>query len=148
MADLKEELGAENITNAQARTERRRQLMRHAAAGAVEYRIFGEVLSRDEAVLDALLDAPQLDVIQLTRPRAAAIAGLEARGHESDGKGVAGVSAECVHDKYAAQVIQIKSKVEARAAERGIELRAEYWRALPSGEVAETEVERVIAEAL
>jgi hypothetical protein len=45
------------VTAEAALKERRRQLMRHAAAGQVEYRIFGEVLSRDEAVLELLPEA-------------------------------------------------------------------------------------------
>lgn len=47
----------DTVTGEAALKERRRQLMRHAAAGVVEYRIFGEVLSRNDAVLDALPDA-------------------------------------------------------------------------------------------
>jgi len=43
-----------NVTREAALRERRRQLMRHAAAGTVEYRIFGDVLARDDALLDAL----------------------------------------------------------------------------------------------
>ena len=48
-----EELG-EIVTEEEARQQRRRLLLRHQAAGVVEYRIFGEVLARDEVLLDAL----------------------------------------------------------------------------------------------
>ena len=43
-----------NVTEEEARQQRRRLLQRHQAAGVVEYRIFGEVLARDEVLLDAL----------------------------------------------------------------------------------------------
>ena len=46
--------GRETMTRNIALAERRRQLRRHVAAGCVEYRIFGEELSRDEQALDAL----------------------------------------------------------------------------------------------
>ena len=57
--DIDEELRADillrdEMTRESALAERRRQLRRHAAAGCVEYRIFGEVLSRDAAALEAL----------------------------------------------------------------------------------------------
>ena len=55
--DLREEIGYDLMPRETALRERRRQLRRHAAAGLVEYRIFGEVLSRDEAVLDTLPSA-------------------------------------------------------------------------------------------
>ena len=42
------------VTEEEARRQRRRLLLRHQAAGVVEYRIFGEVLARDEVLLDAL----------------------------------------------------------------------------------------------
>jgi hypothetical protein len=44
----------ENVTAEDARRQRRRLLQRHRDAGVVEYRIFGEVLARDDALLDAL----------------------------------------------------------------------------------------------
>ena len=47
--------------------QRRRQLQRHAAAGAVEYRIFGEVLSRDDSLLDALPEAAVQPVTEVWR---------------------------------------------------------------------------------
>ena len=43
-----------DVTEEEARRQRRRLLQRHQAAGVVEYRIFGEVLARDEMLLDAL----------------------------------------------------------------------------------------------
>lgn len=46
--------GRETMTREVALKERRRQLRRHSAAGCVEYRIFGEVLARDEEVLRSL----------------------------------------------------------------------------------------------
>ena len=57
--DIDEELRSdillrETMTRETALAERRRQLRRHADAGCVEYRIFGEVLSRDAAALNAL----------------------------------------------------------------------------------------------
>ena len=48
------EMEREPMSHAVALTERRRQLVRHAKAGLVEYRIFGEVLARDDGVLDSL----------------------------------------------------------------------------------------------
>ena len=51
---MREEIVREPMSRAVALAERRRQLRRHAAAGVVEYRIFGEVLSRDAAALGAL----------------------------------------------------------------------------------------------
>ena len=52
--ELEELTQGTNITEEEARRQRRRLLQRHQAAGVVEYRIFGEVLARDEALLDAL----------------------------------------------------------------------------------------------
>ena len=52
LAELKQSTG--NVTEEEARQQRRRLLQRHQAAGVVEYRIFGEVLARDEVLLDAL----------------------------------------------------------------------------------------------
>ena len=49
-----EELGGRNVTFAEATRERLRLLQRHRAAGLVEYRIFGEVLSRSDDVLSGL----------------------------------------------------------------------------------------------
>ena len=64
LAELEGELDSEelaelsgstgNVTEEEARQQRRRLLQRHQAAGVVEYRIFGEVLARDEVLLDAL----------------------------------------------------------------------------------------------
>ena len=56
--------GRETITREVALAERRRQLRRHAAAGCVEYRIFGEVLGRDDAALGALLSRSNASVGQ------------------------------------------------------------------------------------
>ena len=52
LAELRQSAG--NVTEEEARQQRRRLLQRHQAAGVVEYRIFGEVLARDEVLLDAL----------------------------------------------------------------------------------------------
>lgn len=51
---VRAEIEREPMSRAAALVERRRQLQCHAAAGLVEYRIFGEVLSRDVAALHAL----------------------------------------------------------------------------------------------
>lgn len=52
----------ENITRDDALRRRRRQLERHAAAGTVEYRLFGDAIARDDALLDAI---PQAGLVTL-----------------------------------------------------------------------------------
>ena len=62
--DLSELVSSESVSRDEALKQRRRQLARHAAAGAVEYRIFGEVIARDTAVLDALPDVEMKTFIE------------------------------------------------------------------------------------
>lgn len=59
---VRDEVARGTMTRAVALAERRRQLTRHAEAGLVEYRIFGEVLSRDAMVLDLLPHAGQVSL--------------------------------------------------------------------------------------
>jgi len=72
------------------------------------------------AILDALLDADQLVCIELVRPRSSAVAALTARDRDTDGKGVRGVAAADVHEKYAKQVVAIREGLQARATARGL----------------------------
>ena len=91
-------------------------------------------------VLDALLEATehsQLCVLQLTKPRAQAIAAFAARGREHDGGVVKGKPAAEVHDKYMAQVQTIHEKLKARAMEKGITWDdTMVWKKLPYTEAA------------
>lgn len=84
-------------------------------------------------VQEALLDAERVLVLELKEEREVAVARLAARNRSKDGKGVKGVSAANVHDKFANQVVAIKSKLAARAAARGVSVE---WHA---GSAAEME---------
>ena len=93
-----------------------------------------------ESVLDALLEANKhgrFQVLQLTKPRAEAIAAFAARGREHDGGVVKDVPAAEVHDKYMAQVQTIHEKLQARATEKRIAWDdGVIWKQLPYAEAA------------
>ena len=82
------------------------------------------------AVLDALLDAPELRCVELVRPRGEAIAAVRDRDRAVDGKAVAGMSAAKLHDSYGEQVESLKAALHKHAAARGTDVDFERveWR--------------------
>ena len=81
------------------------------------------------AVLDALLDAmPRLTILQITMPRAGAIAAIASRGREGDGGIVKTMTAPEVHDRFLGEVDTIHEKLKARAEARGIVWCESAWR--------------------
>ena len=100
-----------------------------------------------KSVLEALLDASSLDILELQRPAAEAVAALAARSHAADGKGVKGMPPDKTHAKFAAQVDDVRAAFEKRADARSGPSRAKAWRQL-NYEEARAEVEARMAAAM
>ncbi|EOD09731.1 hypothetical protein EMIHUDRAFT_248658 [Emiliania huxleyi CCMP1516] len=98
-------------------------------------------------VLDALLESPRFEVLQLTKPRAEAIAAFEARGREHDSGAVKNVPAEKVHDRYVGEVTRIKEALEARARAQGKELAAGWWSCMTQAEAMKVVGARLVEVA-
>ena len=98
-------------------------------------------------ILDALLDAPTLDVLELQRPRAEAIAALESRPRDADGKGVKDVPAPEMHDQFSRQVAKVRTAFRTRALSRGIAQRTDAWRQVSYKEACD-KIESILAEVM
>ena len=62
------------------------------------------------------------------------VVSIGTRGREADGKGVKGVNATTVHDKYAAHVRVVEAALRKRAADRDVALPPSVWHQLAYGE--------------
>ena len=99
------------------------------------------------SILEAFLDASSLDVLELQRPAAEAVAALAARSHAADGKGVKGMPPSTTHAKFAAQVDEVRTAFVKSASARSGPSRAKAWRQVTYGE-ARAEVEARVAAAM